>query len=374
LSLLLIAGGVVLEAQLHRAPIAPAPSPGPVPKVPNEIVELLDPSQGSGVVLPLRLRDSKVLPPRAQWLVAPGTAVMLSSGGICDQTVIHIVDLGSPPHDTRAPVTLPDCYDTPVMLPGSEMLLAHFQRPNGNRFVDLGAVRYDWAAGRVTRTYPTVSFPFVGGLASADGTLLYTLTPDFCNDCALDITDLRTGARLAHVQVYVSSPGFTVGGMALSLDGQTLYLNEGDGLATFDAKSGRAGAALTFNQRPTANSTVPGWLPSMTDADAKEGLGPGRGLVIDPQGRWVAALGADNPHDYGIWVISASAPAHVLRGIEAIAGLVGVGVSRDGSVLYALDRQGALYVLDPQTGRLIKRLVIPRIAGLLGIAGVDAAP
>ena len=112
----------------------------------------------------------------------------------------------------------------------------------------------------------------------------------------------------------------------------------------------------------------------MTDADAKEGLGPGRGLVIDPQGRWVAALGADNPHDYGIWVISASAPAHVLRGIEAIAGLVGVGVSRDGSVLYALDRQGALYVLDPQTGRLIKRLVIPRIAGLLGIAGVDAAP
>jgi hypothetical protein len=339
----------------------------------DEIVELLDPSQGAGVVVPFRLRDSALLHPRAQWVVASGTAVMVSSGGICDQTVIHIVDLGSPPHDTRTPVTLPDCYDTPVVLPGSEILLAHYQRPNGNRFVDLGAVRYDWAAGRVTQTYPTVSFPFIGGLASHDGALLYTLTPDFCNDCALNITDLGTGARLAHIQLYVSNPG-SAGGLALSPDGQTLYVNLGDKLALFDARSGNAGTVVTYNQRQAAKWRLPWWLPSLTNAAAKEDFGPGRGIVVDPNGRWVAALGADNPHDYGVWVISASAPAHVLRGIEAISGLVGVAVSHDGSVLYALDRQGALYVLDPQTGHLVKRFVIPRTAGLLGIAGVDVAP
>lgn len=377
LVLALIATGIVVQMQLRglRTSVTTTGG-GPVPPVPNEVVDF---QESPGLVLPFRLRDGKLLPARAQWILAPGTALMLNSGSSCDETVIHVVDLGSPPHDLRSPVSFPDCYDSPVILPGSEVLLAHFRQSSGNPFEDLGAVRYDWSTGRITKSYPGLSgirFAFVGGLASRDGNLLYTLSPDFCNYCALDITDLRTGARLANAPIYIStSNGFNAGGMALSLDGQTLYVNEGDKLATFDATTGKVGKVVSYNGRPTASSSWPWWLPSMTSADAKEGFGPGRGIAIDPKGRWVAVMGADDPHDYGIWLFTASGPLHLLRRIEPISGLSGIAVSRDGSVLYAYERQaqqGSLYVIDPQTGRVVKRYADPVMAGFLGIATVEA--
>jgi hypothetical protein len=377
LSLLLIAGGVVLQAQLlGRHTGGPAPSAGPLPTVPNEIVNLDNVSAGSDVVTPFRLKDQKVLDPRPRWIVAPGKALMISSGGLCDLTQIHVVDLGSPPRDTRQPVSLRDCYTTPTVIPNSTLvLLDHWVKSADQRTAqDLGTVTYDWAAGRIVRTYPDVSMGSVTGLVSRDGTLLYTLAP-YSQFAGLQITNLTTGATVARASVEVAQVGLNAGGIALSPDDRTVYVNEGVRLSTFDARTGKAGPVLDFketNSSPTA--LLPGWLTSLLpsiNADAKEGFEPGHGIAIDPNGRWIAALGIDAPAIQGIWVFDTS--GRLLRHIDLHVAWRGIAASLDGSVLYGLEteaQQGSIDVIDPKTGQL-RKLVKPQFSDILGIAGVE---
>jgi hypothetical protein len=385
LSLLLIAGGIVLESQLHGLRFgAPAPSPGLLPTIPNEILDLDNVSQGLDVVTPFRLKDQKVLDPRPRWIVAPGTAIMITSGGLCDLTVIHVVDLGSPPHDTRQPVSLPDCYMTPTVIPNSTLvLLGHTVRTNPQSTQAVGTVMYDWSSGKIVRNYADVSMGFVSGLVSSDGTLLYTLDP-YTQGAGLEITNLVTSALVARPAVEVAQVGLNPGGVALSPGGKTVYVNEGTRLSTFDARTGVAGPVMDFKDpRTSPTASLPGWLTSLLpsiSADAKEGIEPGHGLAVDPKGRWVAALGIDDPTLQGIWVFDTSGSIRLVRHIDVArtlnAGWRGIAASLDGSVLYGLEsesQQGSIDVIDPNTGQL-RKLVDPRFAGgtVVGIADVRA--
>ena len=372
LSLVVIAGGIVLETQLHGLRLgAPAPTAGPLPSIPDEIVNLDNVSQGSDVVTPFRLKDGKVLDPRPRWIVAPGKALIVTSGGLCDLTTIHVVDLGSPPHDLSQPVPLPGCYFTPTIIPNSTTVLLDHVVGTQQQTQDLGTVAYDWAAGRVVRDYPTVPKGYLGSLASSDGRLLYTFDG---YGAQLAITDLTTDTS-----VYVSAPvtqvGLNAGGMALSPDGGTLYINEGTSLRTFDARTGKAGPVFDFKeQRTSPTAQLPGWLTSLLpsiSADAKEGFEPGHGIAVDPKGRWVAALGVDAPAIQGIWVFDTS--GRLVRHIDPHVAWRGIAASLDGSVLYGLEtqaQQGSIDVIDPYTGQM-RKLAKPQFSDILGIASVE---
>jgi len=383
LSLLLIAGGIVLEGQLlGRRTGAPPPSAGPLPAVPNEIVSLDNVSQAGEFVTPFRLRDAKILPPAYRWVLPQRRALVLEISGECSSVAVHVVDQATG-RDVQPPVTLPDCYGNPVILPGAQVLLAH-EHINGQQAQDLGIVAYDWSSGRVVRNYPDVSMSVVGGLVSADAKLLYTINATDGRSAVLDITDLTSGARVAHLTVPIVAVGLNAGGIALSPDGRTLYLNEGIRLRTFDAHTGKPGVVLDFEEaRPSPAAWLPSWLrpwpPSIT-AEAKEGFEAGHGIAVDPTGRWVAAISIDDPSVAGVWIFDMSGSGRLARHIPAPsrsrqAGFHGVAFSRDGSVLYALyvePQQGAIDVIDPATGRF-RGLSNPRFSDVLGIARVDAA-
>jgi hypothetical protein len=374
LSLVVIAGGIVLETQLRGLRLgAPGPTAGPLPSIPNEIVNLDNVSQGSDVVTPFRLKDGKVLDPRPRWIVAPGKALMVTSGGLCDLTTIHVVDLGSPPHDTTTPVSLPGCYFTPTIVPNSTTVLLDHVVGTQPQTQDLGTVAYDWAAGRVVGDYPNVPKGYLGGLASSDGRLLFTLDG---YGAQLAITDLTTDTNIAYVSAPVTQVGLNAGGMALSPDGRTLYVNEGTGLRTFDALTGKAGPILDFKeQRTSPTAQLPSWLTSLLPsigADAKEGLEPGHGIAVDPKGRWVAALGVNDPSYEGIWVFNTSGSMPLARRIPDI-GWRAIAASLDGSVLYGLEteaQQGAIAIIDPHTGQM-RKLAKPQFSDILGIAGIE---
>jgi DNA-binding beta-propeller fold protein YncE len=381
LSLALIAGGIVLETQLHALRFgAPAPSHGLLPSIPNEILELDNVSQGIELVTPFRLQDSKILPPRYRWTLPQNRALVVDNAGSCSTTVIRVIDQASH-QDALAPVTLPDCYSMPVLLPGTQVLLAH-RHNDGPQSLDLGIVAYDWSRGRVVRDYPDVSMGFASGLASSDGTLLYTLDQN-SQTPGLEITNLKTGAIMAHPAVDVAQVGLNAGGIALSPDGKTVYVNEGTRIGTFDARTGVAGPVFDFKETRTSPiAALPGWLTSLLPsigAEAKEDLDPGHGLAVDPRGHWVAALGIDEPTVQGIWVFDTSGSMRLIRHIDVPlslnAGWRGIAASLDGTVLYALEaeaQQGSIDVIDPHTGQL-KKLVDPRFSGgILGIAGVQA--
>ena len=378
LSLLLIAGGIVLEGQLvARRTAAPPPGAGPLPPVPNEIVNLDNESQAGEFVTPFRLKDAKILPPAYRWTLSQGRALVLIPSGSCSSVTIRVVDQATG-QDARPAVTLPDCYGNPVILPGTRVLLAH-EHATDQQSQNLGVVSYDWSLGRVVRNYPDVSMGVSGGLLSGDATLLYTINPD-ASSTGLEITDLTSGARVAHLDVAITQVGLNAGGIALSPDGRTLYVNEGIRLRTFDARTGKAGAVVDFTMpRPSPAAWLPSWL-SIT-ADAKEGFEAGRGIAVDPTGRWVAALSIDDPSVAGIWVFDTSGSIHVARHIpeptrSRQAGFRGVAFSRDGTVLYALyveAQQGSIDVIAPETGRF-RALANSRFSDLLGIARVDPAP
>jgi hypothetical protein len=372
LSLVLIAGGIVLETQLLGRHSATVPSAGPLPAVPNEIVNLDNVSQGADVVTPFRLKDQKVLDPRPRWIVAPGTGLMITSGGLCDLTTIHVVDLSSPPHDLRHPVSFPGCYFTPTIIPNSTLVLLDHQVQTQQQNQDLGTVAYDWSAGRIVRNYTSVPAAYLVSLASSDGRLLYTLDG---YGAELAITDLTTDTSVAYVSAPITQVGLNAGGMALSPDGRTLYINEGTGLRTFDARTGKVGPILGFkDQRTSPTAELPGWLTSLLpsiNVDAKEGLEPGHGIAVDPKGRWVAALGIDAPAIQGIWVFDTS--GRLVRHIDLQVAWRGIAASIDGSVLYGLEteaQQGSIDLIDPHTGQ-IRKLVKPQFSDILGIAGVE---
>lgn len=376
LALVIIAGGIVLQAQLHLFQTrAPSPtSSGPLPPIPNEIVSLINASGDSGLVIPFRLREGKPLSPRSQWIVAPGIAMQLTAAIDCSITTVSLIDPVSK-KEVRPEVVLPDCNDTPVILPDGTVLLNHAQAPPAQYFRSgLGAIRYDWRAGRIIKQYPHLALPLGGALASKDGKLLYSLdafSGDASRDTFLDFTDLESGARLVHVPVVLADSGGVAGGLALSTDQKILFVNQGYRLATFDAVSGAPGPTVSFSDGKTAaRSDLPWWLPSIEDVEAQEGKG-GHGLAVDPKGRWVAALGYTDPQLRGIWLIGASGPLPLLRRFYQSTALSDIAFSLDGSVLYAIDGT-SLLVLDPQTGRVIKGFGYPASVGAHGIAGVQA--
>jgi hypothetical protein len=383
LSVLLVAGGVILEGQLiGRHTGAPTSSAGPLPTIPNEIVRLDDASQAGEFVTPFRLKDAKILPPTYRWILPQNRALVLSPSGDCSSVTVHVVDAATS-QDVRPPVTLPDCYGNPVVLPGTQVLLAH-EHVEGQRGQSLGITAYDWSSGRVVRNYPDVAMGVSGGLLSSDASLLYTLNPSAPNGGTLDITDLTTGASVARLTVPIVEVGLNAGGIALSPDGRTLYINEGIRLRTFDARTGKAGVVLNFEEaRPSPAAWLPGWLwrwPSSITAEAKEGFEAGHGIAVDPTGRWVAAISIDDASVAGIWIFdrsgSGQAPRHLpVPSKSRQSGFRGVAFSLDGSVLYAVyveAQQGGIDVVDPGTGRF-RALNNPRFSDLIGIAGVYPA-
>jgi hypothetical protein len=372
IALLLIVGGVVLKSQLRGQPSGLGPTHGPLPAVPNEIVDLDDPSQDPSLETPFNLKTGKVLAPVLRWVLPQNRAFIVYSTSDCSSSTIRIVDRLTQ-KDTQPEVRLPDCYATPILLPGTSVLLSHWKRPNSsqNQVQDLGEVMYDWSMARIVKSYAPPSASFTGGLVSADGSLLYTLDA-FSDSPTLDIIDLTSGARLAHAAIPLVQVGLNPGGLALSIDGKTLYVNKGDSIATFDARTGSPGPVLMFkDSKSGSTSLLPGWLAPI-DADAKEGLEVGHGIAVDPLGRWVAALGAANPETEGAWLFSLKGTPHLVRRIDQIGGLGGIAFSRDGSVLYAIERQSYLVVIDPQTGQKIKEFRYPQASGVYGIAGVEA--
>jgi hypothetical protein len=315
------------------------------------------------------VRDAKALPPRSQWIVAPGAALQLVTTSDCSTTTVRIVDPVTQ-KDVRPGVTLSDCYDTPVILPDGTVLLNHSRSPAAPYFRSaLAVIRYDWRAGRIIKQYPNLALPRDGGLVSRDGKILYSLDT-FSGDTFLDFIDLASGAPLAHIPIVLPDSGFASGGLALSTDRKTLFVNEGYQLGGFDALSGAAGPAVSFSEgKIAAHSAPPSWLPSLTEAEANDG-DAGHGIAVDPKGRWVAAVGYNDIQLRGIWLIGASGRLPVLRRFYQSGALRDLAFSLDGSVLYAIDA-GSLLIFDPETGREIKRFQSPTIAGVYRIAGVQ---
>jgi hypothetical protein len=337
--------------------------------MPKEVINLIDQSGHPGVVVPFELRDAKALPPRSQWIVAPGAALQLVSTSDCSTTTVRIVDPVTQ-KDVRPGDVLPDCDDTPVILQDGTVLLNHSRSPAARYFRSgLDVIRYDWRAGSIVKRYANLALPPDGGLVSKDGKILYSLDT-FSGDTFLDFTDLASGASLAHISIVLPDGGAGSGGLALSTDRKTLFLNEGYQLASFDLVSGAAGPAVPFSDGKTvARSSLPSWLPSMTEVEASDG-DAGHGIAVDPKGRWVAAVGFNDIQLRGIWITGASGRLPVLRHFYQSGQLSDLSFSLDGSVLYAIDA-GSLLVFEPKTGREIKRFQSPTI-GVYRIAGVQA--
>ena len=376
LALLIIAGGIVLQAQLHLFQARPptVTSSGPLPPMPKEVINLIDASKDPTSVIPFRLRDAKALAPRSQWIVGPGAALQIEPASDCSTTTVRVVDPVTR-KDVRPVIALPDCNDTPVILPDGTVLLNHAQSRAATYFrPGLGVIRYDWREGRTVNRYPNLALPPDGGLVSSDGKILYLLdifSGDASRGTFLDFTDLASGAVLAHIPIVLPDSGYVSGGLALSTDRKTLFVNEGYQLASFDPVSGAAGPAVPFSDGKTAaRSSLPSWLPSITEVEANNG-DAGHGIAVDPKGRWVAAVGYNDIQLRGIWITGATGRLAVLRHFYQSGALSDIAFSLDGSVLYAIDA-GGLVVFDPETGREIKQFRSPTIAGVRRIAGVQS--
>ena len=371
IALLLIAGGLIVPAQLRNLRANQSvPASGALPAIPKETVNLDDPSQVPQFVVPFRVDTATVLAPRSRWSLPQNRALMLDVALNCSTTKIRVVDR-STLISTQQPVTLRDCYGDPIVLPGTTLLLHHWTL-RGEKTVDLGVSIYDWSAGSLVKDYPDVSMAaFAGGLVSPDGSLVYTLNP-FVDEPALDIIKLPAGTRIVHIPVTLDTSGLSAGGLALSVDGRTLYVNEGYQLATFDGRTGAPGPTVPFQESKTsAMIDLPGWL-SPIDVEAKEGFEPGHGIAIDPKGRWVAALGSANRETEGVWLFGAQGGApQLVRRIHRTGGLGGIAFSLDGSVLYAIESQSTIVLMDPLSGRTIKEFHYPFATGIYGIAGLE---
>src|SRR5205823_10464158 len=164
LALVVIATGIVLQAQLHMfAPPAPGEvSQGPLPAIPNEVVNLIPASGDSGLVIPFRVRYADFLAPRSQAIIQPGIALRLTPALDCSVTTVSLVDPVSQ-KDVRSEVALPGCIDTPVILPDGTVLLDQALSQTANYFRSgTHAIRYDWRTGRIIRQYPNLAVPLNG--------------------------------------------------------------------------------------------------------------------------------------------------------------------------------------------------------------------
>lgn len=385
LSLVLLAGGIILGMQLHglRTGSRP-PSPGPLSQVPDEVVDLDSITPAFDQVTPFRLRDGQVLAPRPRWSLEPGTALKLETFARCDHTVIHVINLNPQPADVRAPVSIPGCYTATTPIPNSTLVLFDHTLPSNGSTQWAGIDVYDWAAGRVIRTYDNVGLGLNGTLVSADGKRLYTLDPNGSATAQLEIYDLTAGALIVSSTLSVEQAGLNAGGIAFSPDQRLLYVNEGSRLQAVDAYTGKIQKTVAFKDSGTGpTAALPGWLsiwlPALVDGQAKENVEPGHGLAVDPSGRWVAALGIDAPVYDGIWIFDAGSMRlirHIPNPSPSLhTGFRGLAASRDGSVLYALyieAQQGSIDVIDPQSGRM-RTFSNSRFSDVMGIAGVESA-
>ena len=85
----------------------------------------------------------------------------------------------------------------------------------------------------------------------------------------------------------------------------------------------------------------------------------------------MAALGSANRETEGVWLFGAQGAPHLIRRIHRTGGLGGIAFSLDGSVLYAIEGQSTLVLMDPLSGRTIKEFHYPYATGIYGIAGVE---
>src|SRR5207244_12243896 len=183
---------------------------------------LLNGSGDSGLVIPFRLHDAAPLSARSLLIVAPGIALQLTRATDCSVTTVSLVDPIAQ-KDVRPDVMLPACNDFPLILPDGTVLLDQAQFRAGI------VIRYDWRTGRIVKKYPNLAVPPNGGLVSSDGQILYTLDL-FSANTTIDFTDLASGAQLAHLPIVLADSGAS-GGLALSNDQKTLFVNQANPLA-----------------------------------------------------------------------------------------------------------------------------------------------
>jgi DNA-binding beta-propeller fold protein YncE len=269
---------------------------------------------------------------------------------------------------TIPPVNLPGCYLGGLVLSDGTVLLGRIQPRTRD------VIRYDWKTARTVRVYPDLTLPS-DSLLSRDGRWLYTL--EYGDGAELTYTDLDTGKRVARFHLGVENFGFART-MALSPDGQTLYVNINfGGVATFDALKPAEGPRLIFEGMTASQVTWPFSL--VIDTEAKSTFGTD--IVVDPQGRWVALLAEADVRSRGIWIVNAKGVPRVSRNVHPRDSFRSLAASLDGSALYALEAAESgryLLVLDPNTGKDLKEFTVRQSAdppknsgGFDGIAWVE---
>jgi hypothetical protein len=303
-------------------------------------------------------------------------------------------------NDQRPPISLNGCYGSgPVLLRLSDgtVFLEHYTwvgavTDPSRRTLSLGLDRYDWRAGRILQSYP-VAFPRDLVLAP-DQAHVYALTASVSGvvDCGdsncesivhdtVELLDLRSGTIAAHFDAG-SHSRFDLGTehrVAVSADGQRLYVDESSELLIFDTQTPGPAAVVPLNG-PQATRTGWQWPSMLVTAEAKEL--PGKSIAIDPKSRWVAVLGvARNPFGPadGIWLVSTVGTPHIVAHVHAHDGFRAIASSLDGNALYLLEVAGGgryLLVLDPLTGKDLNDVLVctsTSCQGFDGIAGVTPA-
>ena len=383
LALAMSAGAVSLElwARTHRISPQPVTSPVPTSALPDEVVEIGAFSNGAAVVAPFRIRDQKLLPVQPGWMVGEKTALIVTEAGIrpdgtCTAAVVRIVNTDTG-RDLRPAVTLNRCYLPAATFPNHTVLLA---------WGDSAAI-YDWQAGVVTRSLPQVKSLFGSGeiVVSPDGQLLYTVGFVANEGSFINLIDLNSGALRAHVPFYIESAGpeAFLGHLALSHDGKKLYVDAGYAFAVLDAQTLNQEQILEFPADQA--SMLPGWLaPSVINGEAKEPGVASSAIALDPSGQWAAMLGPQGGNSGpGVWVVSLQGRARILGHYLRGQNFRGIGVSRDGKVLYLLEDYAYghdMLAIDSQNGRTLREFHIgliepldPNSKDFYGIAAVVPA-
>ncbi len=387
---LLTVGAVAFQLRSHWISTETPPPAGA--QLPDEVIDLL----GSQNLTPFRVRDHRLLPAQPSWMVARDSQLKIASLPGCGSTIVRVVDPATE-QDRRSAVSLPGCYGAhglrPLVLPDGTVLLRHSEL-QGPRIQDLGAVRYDWTAGRVVQAFPELTMQ-VDLLASRDGRWLYGIHYRLDNSGSytrfvmekLYFVDLERGNIKATLPLSVIADEPSGGAMALSPDGRTLYLNQMTGLAMYDTQNFSLRGVVAFESSAASpRGSRPWWSRILLSVEAKGVLGA-PGIAADPRGRWVAALGAPAPPDVGagkelglpkgIWVVDVQGAPRVSKHLHVKDSFLALAASLHGSLLYAFQETGSGYVLavDPASGKDMGRFWFCATAcgDFRGFAGVRPA-